>query len=66
MSKSAWICSQLLKIAQKLVNKIVSIWNNGIAEALRVKVMQWRLGVIKNALTVFGIAINRKFHEIND
>ena len=37
--------------------------------------MQWRLEVIlstvqhnelTNALTVFGIAINRKFHEIND
>ena len=28
--------------------------------------MQWRLEVIKNALTVFGIAISRKFYEIND
>ena len=66
MSKSAWICSQLQKIEQKLVN----IWNNDIAAAsdhaaLRVPVMQWRLDVIKNALTVFVIAINRKFYEIN-
>ena len=28
--------------------------------------IQWRLEVIKNALTVFGIAINWKFHEINN
>ena len=28
--------------------------------------MQWRLEVIENALTVFGIAINSKFHEMND
>ena len=49
--------------------KVVNIWNNDIAAAsdhaaLRVSVIQWRLEVIKNALTVFGIAINRKFHEI--
>ena len=32
--------------------------------ALRDSVMQWKLEVIKNALTVFGIAINRKLHEM--
>ena len=59
MSKSAWICSQLLKNCSKIgQQKLVNIWNNDIASAsdhaaLRFSVMQWRLEVVKNALTVF-------------
>ena len=67
----------LLTITQMLLKKLLDFWNNDIAvasdhAALRVSVMQWRLEALlptvqyKNALTVFGIAINRKFHEIND
>ena len=63
-----------------LVKKVLNILNNDIDAAsnhaaLRVSVMQWRLEVIlptvqhkecSYSLMVFGIAINRKFHEIND
>ena len=65
----------LLTITQKLLKnkstKLFNIWNKDIAAVsdhatLRVSVIQWRLEVIKNSLTVFGIAImiTRKFHEI--
>ena len=64
------------KIAQTLLKKLFNIWNDGIAAAsdhaaLGVSVIKWRLEVIHhtvqhNALTVFEIAINKKFHKIND
>ena len=58
------------KMVQKISHQNESIF--GVmtslqpAAASRVSVMQWRLDVIKNTPTVFGIGIKRKFHEIND
>ena len=52
----------LLTIPQKFLKnystKLVNVWKNDISAALdhaalRVSVIQWRLDVIKNALTVF-------------
>ena len=65
-----YISMDLLIIPQKFLKnystKLVNVRKNDISAALdhaalRVSVIQWRLDVIKNALTVFfGMAINRK------
>ena len=38
--------SHVLKNCSRITQKLLNIWNNDIAAALRVSVMQWRLEVI--------------------